>query len=95
MARSPQPATRSPQPAARRIVNLVCVWWGGGEIKILLFCGDKSLFFFLLFVCVCGGGGGGGPFSRFFLGLTSKTDYLGLPESSVYFCTQGINEYIK
>ena len=79
----------------------------GVEIKILLFCGDKKfLFFFLLLffffwlcMCVCvgggGGGGGGGAFSRFFLGLTSKTDYLGLPESSVYFCTQGINEYIK
>ena len=40
-------------------------------------------------MCVCG------PFSRFFLGLTSKTDYLGLPESYVYFYTQGINEYIK
>ena len=73
-----------------------------GEIKILLFCGDKKFvffFFFFLFVCVCvcvcGVGGGGGSFSRFFLGLISKTDYLGLPESSVYFYTQDINEYIK
>ena len=41
-------------------------WWGrvGGEIKILLFCGDKSLVFFVFFflfffcylcVCVCVG----------------------------------------
>ena len=34
--------------------------WGGGKIKILLFCGDKSLvfffvFFFVICVCVCVG----------------------------------------
>ena len=75
-----------------------------GRLKFYYFVGTKSFFFFFffffLFVCVCvyvcvWGGGWGGSFSRFFLGLISKTDYLGLPESSVYFYTQGINEYIK
>ena len=71
----------------------------GVSIKIYYFVGTKVVFFFFFFsfffLCVCVGGGGGGALSRFFLGLTSKTDYLGLPESSVYFYTQGINEYIK
>ena len=82
---------------------------GGWRLKFYYFVGTKVCFFFFFFfffffgcvcVCVCVWGGGGrgevrGAFSRFFLGLTSKTDYLGLPESSVYFYTQGIKEYIK
>ena len=63
---------------------------GGGGLKFLLFCGDKSLFFsffffFFLYLCVCVCVCVCVPFSKFFLGLTSKTDYLGQPESSVYF----------
>ena len=87
-------------------MGLVGSW--GWRLKFYYFVGTKVVvfffffFFFFFFLCVCvcvlvGGGlsGGGGAFSRFFLGLTSKTDFLGLPESSVYFYTQGINEYIK
>ena len=81
---------------------------GGGGVGVLkfyyfvrtnmfvcLFFVVVFLLLFFLFVCVCVCVCVSGPFSRFFLGLISKTDYLGLTESSVYFYTQGINEYIK
>ena len=75
-------------------MGLVGSWWGGG-VKILLFCGDKSFFVFFCYLCVCVCVCVCVSFSKFFLGLTSKTDYLGQPESSVFFYTQGIIGFIK
>ena len=72
--------------------------WGGGEIKILLFCGDKSFFFFffffsfffLLFVCVCVC-----HLANFSWGSLQKLTIWDNQNLLYIFYTQGIIEFIK